>query len=97
MYDPPLGDMAKNRLGIIRDTSDGFVVAQKDLEHRGPGELMGTRQTGLQQMRIANLVRDRELIPVVEQIATAITAEHPGLVPGIVSRWLSGADMYAEV
>ena len=97
MYDPPLGEMAKNRLGIIRDTNDGFVVAQKDLEHRGPGELMGTRQTGLQQMRIANLVRDRELIPLVERVAAAITEEHPELVPGIVSRWLSGADIYAEV
>ena len=58
---------------------------------------MGTRQTGLQQMRIANLVRDRELIPIVEQVAAAITEEHPDLVPGIVARWLSGADVYAEV
>ena len=69
LYKPPLGDLAKERLAVLRDTNDGFVVAQRDLELRGPGEVLGTRQTGLPDYRVANLVRDAELMPRVQRVA----------------------------
>ncbi len=68
LYKPPLGRIAKERLAVLRDTNDGFVVAQRDLELRGPGELLGTRQTGLPDYRVANLVRDAELMPQVQRL-----------------------------
>ncbi len=63
LYRAPLSQMARERLGCIRETNDGFEIAQRDLELRGPGELLGTRQTGLAQMRVADLVRDALLLP----------------------------------
>ena len=97
MYQPPLGKSAKERLGILRDTNDGFVIANKDLEQRGPGELLGTRQTGLQQMKVANLSRDRALLPKIERIAQLLQARHPEAVHAIIERWLSVRESYAEV
>ena len=97
MYQPPLGKSAKERLGILRDTNDGFVIANKDLEQRGPGELLGTRQTGLQQMKVANLSRDRALLPKIERIAQLLQAQHPEAVHAIIERWLSVRESYAEV
>lgn len=97
MYQPPLGKSARERLGILRDTNDGFVIANKDLEQRGPGELLGTRQTGLQQMKVADLSRDRELLPTIEQIARRLQARHPEAVDAIIERWISVRESYAEV
>ena len=96
MYQPPLGKFAKQRLGILRDTNDGFVIANQDLEQRGPGELLGTRQTGLQQLKVANLSRDRALLPIIEQIARLL-AQHPDAVHAIIERWISIRESYAEV
>ena len=96
MYQPPLGKFAKQRLGILRDTNDGFVIANQDLEQRGPGELLGTRQTGLQQLKVANLSRDRALLPIIEQIARLLT-QHPDAVHAIIERWISIRESYAEV
>ena len=71
LYQPPLAPLARERLAVLRDTNDGFEVARRDLELRGPGELLGTRQTGLMQMRVADLVRDADLLPDVQRAADA--------------------------
>ena len=97
LYKPPLGQLARNRLAILRYTNDGFVVAQRDLELRGPGELLGTRQTGLPQYRIANLVRDAELMPKVQLAAESIRRSAAGKGDEIVRRWLGDAGRYGKV
>ena len=97
MYQPPLGALAKERLGILRDTNDGFKIAQKDLQQRGPGELLGTRQTGLQQLRIADLARDKSLLPKIEKIARKLQQDYPQLIQPLVQRWIVNSDQYAHV
>jgi len=88
MYHGPLGQVAKERLAVMRDTSDGFVVSQKDLEIRGPGEVLGTRQTGLMQMRIADLQRDQALLPAVAEVAEELLRKHPETVDALMRRWV---------
>ncbi len=97
LYKPPLGQLARSRLAVLRDTNDGFVVAQRDLELRGPGELLGTRQTGLPDYRIANLVRDAELMPQVQRVAESIRRGGPQATGAIVRRWLGDAGHYGKV
>jgi len=97
MYKPPLGQLARNRLAVLRDTNDGFVVAQRDLELRGPGELLGTRQTGLPDYRIANLVRDAQLMPQVQTAADFISRNVPDSATAIVRRWCGNAEQYGKV
>ena len=97
LYKSPLGRIAKERLAVLRDTNDGFVVAQRDLELRGPGELLGTRQTGLPDYRIANLVRDAELMPEVQITAESIRKESESRAAAIVRRWLGDASRYGKV
>jgi ATP-dependent DNA helicase RecG len=97
LYKPPLGQLARSRLAVLRDTNDGFVVAQRDLEFRGPGELLGTRQTGLPDYRIANLVRDAELMPRVQVAAESISRGAPDNAAAIVRRWLGDASRYGKV
>ncbi|MEM9401103.1 MAG: ATP-dependent DNA helicase RecG [Pseudomonadota bacterium] len=96
LYKSPLGQLAKQRLSVLRDTNDGFIVAQRDLELRGPGELLGTRQTGLPDYRIADLSRDAELMPRVQSVANEIMAQRE-LRAAIVRRWLGKAERYAKV
>ena len=97
LYRPPLGRIAKERLAVLRDTNDGFIVAQRDLELRGPGELLGTRQTGLPDYRVADLVRDAELMPQVQMTAETIRTSSPELAATIVRRWLGDAGRYGKV
>ncbi len=97
LYKPPLGRIAKERLTVLRDTNDGFIVAQKDLELRGPGELMGTRQTGLPDYRIADLIRDADLMPEVQKTAESIRKESEDRAAAIVRRWLGDASRYGKV
>ena len=97
IYKPPLGRLARSRLAVLRDTNDGFVVAQRDLELRGPGELLGTRQTGLPEYRIANLVRDAELMPQVQIAAESISNSDAARAAAIVRRWLGDAGRYGKV
>ncbi|MBL4711463.1 MAG: ATP-dependent DNA helicase RecG, partial [Gammaproteobacteria bacterium] len=80
-----------------RETNDGFVVAEKDLALRGPGELSGTRQTGLMEMRIADIVRDEHLFADVKATAQYIMRKHPEAVKPLVRRWLGKADRYVNV
>ena len=97
LYKPPLGRIAKERLAVLRDTNDGFVVAQRDLELRGPGELLGTRQTGLPDYRVADLVRDSDLMPQVQMTAEAIRKSSAEQAAAIVRRWLGDAGRYGKV
>ena len=97
LYKPPLGRLARSRLSVLRDTNDGFVVAQRDLELRGPGELLGTKQTGLPEYRIANLARDAELMPQVQAAAETVRRLVPDNAAAIVRRWLGNASRYGKV
>ncbi len=95
LYQTPLSRMAKQRLETMRETNDGFVIAEKDLELRGPGELLGTRQTGLAAFRIADLGRDAALLPTVQRIADALLRAAPDTADRIARRWVGGAARYA--
>ena len=97
MYQPPLSPSGKQRLAILRETNDGFKVAEKDLELRGPGEVLGTRQTGLMQMRIADIVRDESWFMEVKATAEYIIKQHPQAVEPLVRRWLGKAIRFANV
>lgn len=97
LYKQPLGSIARSRLGVMRDTNDGFLVAQRDLELRGPGELLGTRQTGLPQYRIADLRRDGELMPKVQKTAQIVQQRNPESATALIRRWISDADRYGKV
>jgi ATP-dependent DNA helicase RecG len=96
LYQPPLGETARERLGILRESDDGFVIAEKDMEIRGPGELLGTRQTGQVQFRIADLVRDAALVESIHQAADELTQAHPDHVQPLIERWLGEAAQYVE-
>ena len=96
LYHPPLGQVAQQRLGVMRETNDGFLVAQKDLELRGPGEVLGTRQTGEVQFRIADLVRDQEMVPQVQALSDRLLADPP-LVQALIKRWLGERVNYSAV
>ncbi|MDX1431731.1 MAG: ATP-dependent DNA helicase RecG [Gammaproteobacteria bacterium] len=97
MYQAPLTRNARARLDVLRETTDGFKVAQRDLELRGPGEMLGTRQTGDMQLAIADLVRDRALLPAVVDAANEILARSPQAQHALVKRWLGSAVDYADV
>ena len=97
MYQAPLSDTARQRLGILRDSQDGFVIAEKDLELRGPGELMGTRQTGQMQFKIANLARDAELLDNIQQTADLFFNQSPEAIAPLIKRWLGESTDYSEV
>ena len=88
MYHSPLSNNAKQRLNIMRETNDGFKIAEKDLEIRGAGEVLGTRQTGEVLFRFADLMRDRHLLPLVHNNAGLITSKYPELVPPLIHRWV---------
>ena len=96
MYQPPLSAMARQRLETMRQTNDGFVIAEKDLELRGPGELLGTRQTGLAAFRIADLARDAALLPAVHALAERLLQDDPAAADRVVARWVGGAARYAS-
>jgi len=97
LYKGPLGRIAKQRLTVLRGTNDGFVVAQRDLELRGPGELLGSKQTGLPEYRIADLVRDAELMAQVQITAEALRKRPGNRATAIVRRWLGDAARYGKV
>ena len=94
LYKAPLGEMAKQRLQVMRETTDGFVIAEKDLELRGPGEVLGTRQTGLMRFRIAELSRDAHLLEDLPNWANKLS---PQAQAGLIDRWVGQAEAYIEV
>ncbi len=97
MYRAPLSALARERRAVMRGTNDGFEVARRDLELRGPGELLGTRQTGLAQMRVADLLRDADLLPRVQVAAERLLADWPSLVAPLIRRWVGTAEQYGRV
>lgn len=97
MYHSPLSQAAQQRLGVMRDTNDGFVIAQKDLEIRGPGEVLGTRQTGEVQFRIADLLRDEAWIPEAQTLADELLSTQPAMAKALMQRWLGNKINYSVV
>ena len=97
LYGQPLTRLARERLDTMRRTNDGFEVAQRDLELRGPGEVLGTRQTGMMQLRIADLIRDADLAPVVQSIAQQLADRQPAAIDRLIQRWIGGATEYGQV
>jgi ATP-dependent DNA helicase RecG len=97
LYRPPLSEQAYRRLAVIRETNDGFAIARHDLELRGPGELTGTRQTGVLQFRIADLSHDQDLLPAARNIADKLLYEYPNNALAIMRRWLHESRKYAGV
>jgi ATP-dependent DNA helicase RecG len=96
LYRSPLSQLARQRLETMRETNDGFLIAEKDLALRGPGELLGTRQTGLAAFRVADLARDADLLPLVQQLGERLLAESPAIAERLVLRWVGGAARYAS-
>jgi ATP-dependent DNA helicase RecG len=97
LYSPPIGPLAKQRLNILRETSDGFRIAEKDLELRGPGEVLGTRQTGMLQFRVADLARDKQLLESIPAVADRLLTENPDRVDKLIRRWIGDAARFAVV
>ncbi len=97
VFDPPLTENAKLRIDTMRNTNDGFKIARVDLEIRGPGEVLGTRQTGMLQLRIANIMRDQDLIPLVQQTAKSLLNDDLQRVDAIIERWLGKSIEFGQV
>jgi ATP-dependent DNA helicase RecG len=97
LYRSPLSELARERLKVIRETNDGFEIARRDLELRGPGELLGTRQTGLAQLRVADLMRDADLLPRVQQAAELMLASYPDSIAPLAARWVGVGERYGRV
>lgn len=96
LYQMPLSSSARQRLEVMRETTDGFRIAEKDLELRGPGELLGTRQTGRIGFRIADLARDAKLLPTVQQVGSVLLEKYPQQAERLITRWVGGAARYAD-
>jgi ATP-dependent DNA helicase RecG len=97
LYRGPLSPLARERLEVMRTTNDGFEVSRRDLELRGPGELLGTRQTGLMQMKVAELVRDADLLPRVQKAAEVMLERHPDNIAPLLRRWIGARERYGKV
>ncbi len=97
LYKPPLSQLGRERLSVMRETTDGFRIAEKDLELRGPGEVLGTRQTGDVALRVADLARDASLVETARELAQAVARQHAALAPRLIRRWLGEAVRYSRV
>ena len=97
LYHAPLSAAARARLTVLRDTNDGFEIARRDLDLRGPGEMLGTRQAGELRLRIADLTRDAPLIPRVQQAASMLLERDSERAAALVERWLGDNSRYGEV
>lgn len=96
LYKAPLGKISQKRLAVLRGSQDGFVIAEKDLEIRGPGEVLGTKQTGMAEFKIANLMRDRKLIPLVQNYAKQLIVQEPEIAERLIKRWLGEKTVYSQ-
>jgi ATP-dependent DNA helicase RecG len=97
MYSGKLSETAQRRLHVMRDTNDGFRIAEEDLRLRGPGEWLGTRQTGDLAFRIVDLMRDEAWMEPAREMAQAVLQRYPQQVEPLVRRWLNEGDAYADV
>ena len=91
-----LGKISSKRLQVMRDSQDGFYIAEKDLEIRGTGEILGTKQTGMAEFKVADLMRDRKMIPLVQRYAKQIIVENPPLAEALIKRWLGDRAEYTN-
>ena len=96
MYKSPLGKISQKRLQVLRDSHDGFVISEKDLEIRGPGEVLGTKQTGVAEFKVANLMRDRKMIPTVQHYARELLGKYPDIAENLIKRWLNNREIYSN-
>ncbi|PSV97277.1 ATP-dependent DNA helicase RecG [Photobacterium iliopiscarium] len=96
LYHAPLTKTAQKRLAVLRESSDGFVIAERDLEIRGPGELLGTKQTGIADFKVADLIRDQYLIPQVQKLARHIHDQYPDNAIAIIDRWIGQRENYSN-
>ncbi len=97
LYHAPLSGIARERLGIIRATASGFEIAERDLALRGAGEVLGTRQTGVIQFRVADPMRDQQLVAPAQQAADLILTRYPELAPPLIARWMGNREAYGRV
>jgi ATP-dependent DNA helicase RecG len=97
LYRTPLSEVARERLSVMRATNDGFEISRRDLELRGPGELLGTKQTGLMQMRVADLVRDADLLPKVQEVAELMLRENEANIAPLLRRWIGQGERFGKV
>lgn len=97
LYQHPLSDIAKQRLSVIRETQDGFVIAEQDLQMRGPGEVLGVRQSGIIALRVADFMRDQHLLSVVQTVGQHLLQDHPELIAQIAARWIGSQVRYLAV
>lgn len=97
LYQYPLSSLAKERLQVMRESTDGFKIAQRDLELRGPGEVLGTRQTGDFSFRVADLLRDSALLPKVQKAAEMITNQYQECIEPLIQRWMADKIDYARI
>ncbi|HEX9708117.1 MAG TPA: ATP-dependent DNA helicase RecG [Steroidobacteraceae bacterium] len=97
LWHGPLSTLARERLAVLRNTNDGFAVARRDLELRGPGELLGTRQTGLMQLKVADLMRDADLLPRVQAAADVMLRSHTDNIAPLKRRWIGHSIHYGKV
>jgi ATP-dependent DNA helicase RecG len=97
LYRNPLTEVARERLAVMRATNDGFEISRRDLELRGPGELLGTKQTGLMQMRVADLVRDSDLLPKVQEVAELMLEENEANIAPLLRRWIGQGERFGKV
>jgi ATP-dependent DNA helicase RecG len=97
LYQTPLSNAGKQRLSVMRDSTDGFYIAEKDLELRGPGQVLGTQQTGLMSFRVADIARDAPLLDIVKDASETILQNHEEIVEPLISRWLGEREHYANV
>lgn len=97
LYQYPISSVGKERLSVMRETTDGFKIAQRDLELRGPGEVLGTRQTGDLSFRVADLMRDASLLTTIQQTADVIIHQHPEIIEPLIKRWLAKGYEYGKV
>ena len=97
MFKSPLSKNGKQRLAIMRKTNSGFEIARKDLQLRGPGEVLGTKQTGLVQLKIADIVRDEYLLEEVKKVAEQLLVKQPESVEKLIERWIGGAQKFVNI
>ncbi len=97
LYHGSLSQLARERLKAMRETNDGFEIARRDLEIRGPGEVLGTKQTGLMQLRVADLLKHQRLLPAVNRWTEKFIVEHPGEVAALIQRWVGEGTRFADV
>ena len=96
LYQPPLGPLSKQRLAVLRDSQDGFYIAEQDLAIRGPGDILGERQSGEIVFKIADLGRDGDLLPTANLLANRIAQSSEATTQALMKRWIGVVERYQQ-